>query len=707
VLLSAGGLSLSKPAQTLIQKIRNRHFPDWVYPIFLLFLCVFAYGILIPWLGFYSDDWFLVWINFKLGHQGILDLYNLTRPLLSAVPQVIIPLFKFTPWLFQVFALLMRWCAGFVMWLLLRRLWPQRREIATWASALFVLYPAFTLQSMALTTGNLLVYLVVLFLSFFFTVKAVQSPTRFWIFSILAVVLSAINLLFLDYFFMIELVRPILIWVAMDSSLSSARSKIWKTFKFWLPYLMLFLLVGIFRAFFFQQQTNLRNVVLLEQLRSNFGLGILSLIKGLIQYIYVNAIQSWIATFRTSFQTNIGFSSFIVFWILVTGTLVLSFVLFLFAQHEPSTKTTAKKSPIIALLWITGVTFIFAGLPFLTIGQASALTGFSSRFNLAYMFGISLMVAAIIEMIPLKRIWKVAIISILIAFSLGWQFRATTVFRLDWKAQERFFWQLTWRIPNLEPGTLIITDDIPQLGYNGATAVTSAVDYIYTRSSPTDQLNYDLIYGSEHPGLLDTPKPVIPQWPNYEFPVVSTKIVFISYSNNCPQVLTSEYPFEFPGLSSKFEPFIERSSTVPILSSGDIQMDTALFGKEPTHDWCYYFSKADLARQQGNWDEVVALENQALGLFGFPSSSPRQLFPLIEGLALQGQWSQVQDLLIQTFQFEENRLISAGIASTLRENLSSLKDTYTEFWQYLDTHSSSNEGKASAQSAISTALQEP
>jgi hypothetical protein len=36
-----------------------------------------------------------------------------------------------------------------------------------------------------------------------------------------------------------------------------------------------------------------------------------------------------------------------------------------------------------------------------------------------------------------------------------------------------------------------------------------------------------------------------------------------------------------------------------------------LFGPEPDHDWCYYYEKAALARQRGDWDEVLRLADEA------------------------------------------------------------------------------------------------
>jgi hypothetical protein len=687
--------------KTVISRIQKLQLPDWIYPVFLLFLCIFAYGILIPWLGIYSDDWFLTWTYFKLGNAGIQTFYNTNRPLLATVLKVIIPLFKFTPWPYQIFALLSRWGTGCIMWLLIRRLWPERNEFATWASALFLLYPAFTLQNMAITYGNDFVYLCAFLLSLYWTIRAVQEPKRNSVFTILALLLSAVNLLVLEYFFLLELVRPILIWLALGEVSYSFKQKLWKTIKLWLPYVALFLLVDVYRVFFSSQLTTNRELVLLDQFRAGFGPGIVYLFKSLIQYAYVNIVQSWAAIFRTSIETNIGTSSFIVFWILVVSALMFSFVWLYFERREFSNKPKPNKSLLFSCLWITGVTLILAGVPFLTIGSTSELLGFFSRVNLSYMFGICILVTGLIELIPLKRIWKISLVSILIGFSVGWQFRVSTGFRLDWKDQERFYWELTWRMPNLEPGTLIVVNDIPELGYEGYTALTSAVDYIYTRNAPTDQLKYELIYGSEYPELLKTSNPVVHQLPDFIFPVDNSKIVAVIYLHDCPQVIDPQFMFETPGVPHEMSSFVPKSSTKSILNSHPIHMDTALFGEEPDHNWCYFFSKADLARQQGNWDEVVNLESQALAQFGIPDSNPRQVFPLIEGLALRGEWLKVQDLFLQSFQIEYERLKSSSEASY------GVKQAYLTFWKYLDTHSTQNELKAAAQTSILTVIQAP
>ena len=63
-----------------------------------------------------------------------------------------------------------------------------------------------------------------------------------------------------------------------------------------------------------------------------------------------------------------------------------------------------------------------------------------------------------------------------------------------------------------------------------------------------------------------------------------------------------------------------------------------IFGAEPPHTWCYYFEKADLARQLQDWQSVLQLEKQARE-HGFTPKFGPEYVPFIEaadGVILSG-----------------------------------------------------------------------
>jgi hypothetical protein len=70
-----------------------------------------------------------------------------------------------------------------------------------------------------------------------------------------------------------------------------------------------------------------------------------------------------------------------------------------------------------------------------------------------------------------------------------------------------------------------------------------------------------------------------------------------------------------------------------------------IFGPEPAHTWCYYFQKADLARQMGDWEQVVTLWQQA-SAGGFAPGNGVEYLPFIEGFAHSGNWEMAIELTL-------------------------------------------------------------
>jgi hypothetical protein len=102
-----------------------------------------------------------------------------------------------------------------------------------------------------------------------------------------------------------------------------------------------------------------------------------------------------------------------------------------------------------------------------------------------------------------------------------------------------------------------------------------------------------------------------------------------------------------------------------------------ILGSQPNPDWCYYYEKADLARQMGQWNQVADLGDQAQQSGYSPqsgsSNSPQEWLPFIEGYAATGNWQMAHDLTIQSLQIDEkyrNRIcvLWQKISSAQKEN---------------------------------------
>ena len=80
-----------------------------------------------------------------------------------------------------------------------------------------------------------------------------------------------------------------------------------------------------------------------------------------------------------------------------------------------------------------------------------------------------------------------------------------------------------------------------------------------------------------------------------------------------------------------------------------------IFGAEPEKSWCYYFEKAELARQQGNWQRIVELGDQAsVTDKQFQRSNVTELMPFIEGYLRAEQWETAIQLSLEAYQTWDN-----------------------------------------------------
>jgi hypothetical protein len=209
--------------------------------------------------------------------------------------------------------------------------------------------------------------------------------------------------------------------------------------------------------------------------------------------------------------------------------------------------------------------------------------------------------------------------------------------------------QLIWRAPAIQPGTAILTDQ-EVMGMMGEYAVSFSINTTYQPS-----------------GFGNTP----PYWyfpfaytnPNVDdllqgTPLEYTKLT-IQFNGNSRQMLLVDFNPELKRCLWILQPQDVNlrlvSDDVRRLAQGsDISLigqvtDEApnppeeIYGKTSTQTWCYYFEKADLARQYQDWDEIVRLWNEAEATGERPDNG-FEYIPFIEGLGHTGEWDRVKEM---------------------------------------------------------------
>jgi tetratricopeptide (TPR) repeat protein len=85
-----------------------------------------------------------------------------------------------------------------------------------------------------------------------------------------------------------------------------------------------------------------------------------------------------------------------------------------------------------------------------------------------------------------------------------------------------------------------------------------------------------------------------------------------------------------------------------------------MFFPEPKHEWCYYFTKAELAQQTGDYQKVIALGNEAVSL-GYRPTDGNEWLVFIKAYALTGDFQTAES--ISAAALKKDARVRRGICS--------------------------------------------
>jgi hypothetical protein len=260
--------------------------------------------------------------------------------------------------------------------------------------------------------------------------------------------------------------------------------------------------------------------------------------------------------------------------------------------------------------------------------------------------GIALFLTGLIFFALRTNRQRVILISLLASLAIGSQFLAARSFMLYWDQQTNFFAQLTWRIPGLKPGTTLITDDLGFSKYYSGTSLTAPLNMIFAPENSSAQISYFMVLssGGEASAIpaYSADQPISYTYRGFHFSGnTSNMVVFDQPAGECLRVLTpddSTVEFSTGPRADFWSQAIQLSNLNNILGNPETAatLPVNLFGETNTNQWCYYFEKADLARQQSDWQQVIDLYQQATEK-GFHPNSIAEWLPLIDAYTRSGQ----------------------------------------------------------------------
>lgn len=613
------------------------------HPIFLfLFLTILGYGLLLPFTGFYWDDWPFAWIAKFLGPAEFIPGFMQFRPFLGPIFYATTSLIPPIPLYWQIFALIIRFIIGLSAWWTFKQIWPSRPRFALTLALLITVFPGYSQHWVAYTHINQeLIPFIFYVLSFGFTFKALRAE-RPLTYTIIALLLQICGIFPTEYFFGLEGLRVLFLFFDGEGVFVA---RIRRTIKIWWPYLLVWVLNALWLVYYYRfgSYDSYEVKAANDVVSSNILVEIIDTLWKVCFYIWGQVL--------ILLSTNFLAPSNILTIIIVAVTFALLILYYPELQSKNETRSFALSLIVIGLISI-----LLGRLPSLAAGLPLRLQSSYDRFMISMMIGGSLFMVGLVNLIFQNVRLKTIVLTTLMALGVGQQFFNANIFRRDWEKQQQIYWQLSWRIPALKPNTILLTHQMP-IDYETDLSFTAPVNWLYASKITSPKLPYALLNTEKRIGGETLPSLA----PNIDITVdyrtvdfhgtTSQAIVIYMPVNGCLRVLDpSRGDAEiYARLPETLTDAIPLSDPSLIIADPEIPASPAFLTNEPEHTWCYYFTKAELAYQTTDYIKVIALEAEAVSLNHSPEDLNEWLI-FIEAHALTGDLRSAQKLSVQILQ---------------------------------------------------------
>lgn len=637
--------------------LRRISFPTWTVPVVFLGITFAAYGLFIAQQGYHWDDWGLAWVGHFIGRPGLDAYFAVSRPVWSNLFVATTSFIGPDPLEWQFFALAARWLAAMGFWWVLQLVWSKSPRLVFTAALFFLVYPGFSQHSIAIVYGHYSLTFAFFCVSLALGILSMRAQRFRWFMFIGGVAISALHLFSVEYYFGLELVRPFLMWIVAGGTGSGGWPRLWRTLRAYIPYGIVVILYFFWRVVWFPIEVHDVKLQSLPEMLSNAA-----------HSIWTASLSAWGTILRLPPVAEMGTR---LSWLYAAILLTVFAGLVFFVAHlrigAGATVPESGRRLVWESLGVGALAILLADIPFLAAGLEVRLNFPADRFTQPFAFGPALVLAAALELLP-KLSWRALGTGALAALAIGVQIQYAFAFREDWRAQEAYFWQLSWRAPMLKEHTLFVAEDSP-FRFTDDDALTLAVNWMYAPDYVQGDIHYGQVFLSTRPDMLKNPdQPVEWRMLATDFHSTLDSMILIQYEPpSCLRILDPRYDADLPlaplsngmadSLAGMGYPLIRRGALAALPYSQVSQVvapsgqaarpPEAIFGTEPPRQWCYYFEKADLARASGDWDEVARLGDEAFSIPYLPNNLSEYL-PFIEAYARLGRMRDARQLTVET-----------------------------------------------------------
>lgn len=590
-----------------------------------------TFGILIPDLGFYQDDWYLIWSGQTRGAASIVELFSSDRPFMGYVYAFDYLLLGNSLVGWHLYALLLKVLGVLGVLTIIKQIWPEQHRTAIFVSLLFIVYPGFLSQPIANTFQNHLLTYAAAIWSIAAGVAAIQVTSRrgVWAYSLLSLALTAFYLPIYEYMIGLEAVKIVFFALALrqrhggDGSTTARQAAKW-----YLPHGLIAAAFVHWRFFLFESsrpttnQSELLANLSADPLRSLLYLAIDTSKDFIDTVIHAWSVPSY-RLYASALYRELGHALLWTLPVLLTGWLLLR-AYAAAEEHQPSERLD------LVLLGIWAV--VVALVPINFSGREVLFNGFE-RYTLQASLGVSLLLAGLLTYVRPKLANLMLLGLVLLGVST--HILNARQWANIWQKHRDLYWQVAWRAPAFEEDTLVIVSNFSiEQDYEAWVPL----NLIYAPLAGSPLIDAELMYAGAIPDIL-AGNPVqgsgrIEHVKNFENVIIFSQPSSLS----CLHVIDGELPVLSTSESSLVANVARYSDLIHIdLNSMNHPLPPeAIFGAEPDHDWCYYYQKISLARQAYDWNAILDWAAQAEAQ-GLRPTDRSEWMPYYEALVNTGQ----------------------------------------------------------------------
>jgi hypothetical protein len=641
---------------SLLNKFKTKW---WIEILSLAVISALIYLVSIGQFSYFRDDWYYAYDGYIAGPSIFKIMFSSDRPARGLFFGIYYLLFGPQPLPYHIGAYVWRLLSAYSALWLFGLLWPRQR-IANFAMALlFVIYPGFLWWPQGIEYQPIIASLCLHTFSIALTLAAIQSIQKntqlfLWAGSILTG-LTAIALV--DYAIGMEAFRIFCISLLIASTqrdLTSTR-KIIRTIRASLIPLTIPLLFIIWKIFLFTGDRKATDISfqISDLIRAPMQT---SLLWG--QHLFTSTLNVSFLAWWTPLKQYYSFlrqNDLLLGFIIATISIALTVIatrLIADRRTEAPTQTREASNSDSNLpssaIWLGLAGVIFGLLPVVMANRFVIFKAYSHYALPASLAGV-ILVVGLINILASKKL-QLIIVSLLVGIA-ALTHRGLAVKAANEQAAVRnFWWQVYWRIPQIQEGSTLAVQ-YPSIDYGEDTDIVwGPANFLYY---PNPQPGVDLVKYKIGATRLDEEgiQNVLGEDAKVSKPYRS-HFMFLNYrkvlvmsqpsSESCVHVIDGRWPelsqHDIPQMSQLFpHSKIEYALTANEAKSKPLNF---AFGAEPAHGWCFYYQKAELARQQGDWEAIVSIDAKITSLNLAPSD-PIEWMPFLQAYAHLGQTKKV------------------------------------------------------------------